>query len=106
MPSEIYVDVPSDYPYKFGKYESGPQVLTRDFGVTFTFICNRAANLSGDEAHGDIHRIEFDSEAEELLFLLRTPFKLLNKDVVENYINIKRIKQNEANHRSPSRRRR
>jgi hypothetical protein len=101
MPSEIYVDVPSDYPYKFGRYESGPQVLTRDFGVSFTFICNSHAKIS----EGDVHRIEFDSEAEELLFLLRTPFKLLNKDVVENYINMKRMKQNEANHRSPSRRR-
>jgi hypothetical protein len=99
MPSEIYVDVPSNYPYKFGKYESGPQVLTRDFGVSFTFICNRAAKIS----EGDIHRIEFDSEAEELLFLLRTPFKLLNKDVVENYINMKRMKQHEARNRNSRR---
>jgi hypothetical protein len=102
MPSEIYVDVPSNYPYKFGKYESGPQVLTRDFGVNFTFICNRAAKIS----EGDVHRIEFDSTDDELLFLLKTEFRILNKDVVENYINMKRMKQNEANHRSPSRRRR
>ncbi len=85
MPSEIYVDVPNDYSYEFRRYESGPQVLTRDFGVTFTFICNMGAKIS----EGDVHRVEFKDEAEELLFLLKSPFKQLNKEVVEYYIDSK-----------------
>jgi hypothetical protein len=102
MPSKIYIDVPEDYPYEFRRYESGSQVLTRDFGVTITFICNRAAKLS----QGDLYSAEFDSEGQELIFLLKSHFTVINTDVVENYIKQKRIKQNEENHRSPSRRRR
>jgi hypothetical protein len=102
MPSEIYVDVPNDYPYEFGRYESGPQVLTRDFGVNFTFICNMGAKLS----EGDVHRVEFKDEAEELIFFLKAPFKQLNKDVVERYIDsqIPRWRpKDETSYRSPRR---
>jgi hypothetical protein len=82
MPSEIYVDVPNDYPYEFGRYESGPQVLTRDFGVNFTFICNAGARIS----EGDVHRVEFKDDAQEIIFILKSPFRTLNKEVVERYI--------------------
>lgn len=82
MPSEIYVDVPNDYPYEFNRYELGPQVLTRDFGVNFTFICNAGARIS----EGDVHRVEFKDDAEEIIFILKSPFRTLNKEVVERYI--------------------
>jgi hypothetical protein len=57
-------------------------------------------------SEGDVHRVEFKDEAEELIFFLKAPFKQLNKDVVERYIDsqIPRWRpKDETSYRSPRR---
>ena len=93
---KIYVDVPYEYNYVYRVDHdecTGPEVLARDFGVKFAFICNAARamfNTSGlgmVDNQGDAHMVELESAEDELFFLIKTGFAKLNTSVVENYIN-------------------
>jgi hypothetical protein len=96
---KIYVDVPYNYDYVYHGESSGPEVLTRDFGAQFVFICNaaqRVKNASGLGIvgnRGDAHLVWLESEEDELFFLIKTGFTKLNTDVVGSYINEKRDKE-------------
>lgn len=96
---KIYVDVPYRYAYEYRNGEQdGPEVLTRDFGVKFTFICNAAKSAFNTEGlgsvgnKGDAHIVYLDDPKDEIFFLIKSGFTKLNKDVVENYMNKKRNK--------------
>jgi hypothetical protein len=91
----IYVDVPYEYNYVYqvDRGEStGPEVLTRDFGVKFAFICNAAkrfrdpAGLGAVGNRGDAYVVWLESEEDELFFLIKTGFKKLNTDVVDLFL--------------------
>lgn len=89
----IYVDVPYsyDYVYKHGE-QDGPEVLTRDFGIKFEFICNASRGMFNHDRlglvgnKGDAHIVYLDDPKDEMFFLIKSGFTKLNKDVVENYI--------------------
>lgn len=82
----FYIDVPNEYEYKYqpgDKY--GTDVLTREYGVPITFVCNHGAKIS----EGDVHAVTVNNVGEELFFLLKTGFKKVNTQVVLNYIQAK-----------------
>jgi hypothetical protein len=92
---KVYVDVPYEYNYVYriaqGE-DTGPEVLSRDFGVKFAFICNAAQRFSNPEGlgavgnTGDAHVVWLESEKDELFFLIKTGFTKLNKNVVELFL--------------------
>jgi hypothetical protein len=92
---KIYVDVPYEYNYVYRvdhDESTGPEVLARDFGVKFAFICNAAQRFSNPEGlgavgnTGDAHVVWLESEKDELFFLIKSGFTKLNKDVVELFL--------------------
>ena len=92
---KVYVDVPYEYNYVYriaqGE-DTGPEVLSRDFGVKFAFICNAAQRFSNSSGlgavgnRGDAHVVWLDSEEDELFFLIKTGFAKLNNEVVELFL--------------------
>ena len=111
---KIYVDVPYEYNYVYRVDHdecTGPEVLARDFGVKFAFICNAAQRFSNPEGlgavgnKGDAHVVWLESEKDELFFLIKTGFTKLNNEVVELFlqaradaIQLKRKKEYEKSH--------
>lgn len=85
MSHVFYVDVPYTYDYVWGRLRSGPDVLTRDFGVKFEFICNSNAKIS----EGDVHRVTVKDYKDEVFFLLKTGFKKVNTNVVDTFLSKK-----------------
>lgn len=88
---KLYVDVPYSYKYVYHGESAGPEVLTRDFGATFKFVCN-AYNKTvpgGPGAvgnYGDAHLVELNRVEEETFFLIKSGFTKLNTKVVEDHI--------------------
>jgi len=89
---KFFVDVPYGYIYVYNGEQDGTEVLTRDFGVKFTFICNahgarlNAKGVGAVGNKGDAHMVTVGSESDELFFLLKTGFTKLNTDVVNLYL--------------------
>ena len=78
---KIYVDVPYGYVYKYENGEqAGPEVLTRDFGVKFVFVCNASRGMFNHDGlgkvgnKGDAHIVYLDKPEDEIFFLIKSGF--------------------------------
>ena len=84
----FYVDVPYGYNYRWNEASrvgikgSAPLVLEWEFGYKTEFICNDAAKIS----KGDCYGVTCNNPAEKDIYLLKTGFNLINKELVEDYI--------------------
>ena len=94
---KFYIDVPYGYEYKWqGNNDDADSALSREFGIKFTFICNsHGSHFHPDKVgvvgnKGDANMVEVKTEADELIFLLKTGLTKLNTEIVEDYIKTKR----------------
>jgi hypothetical protein len=81
----IYVDMTERYDFQAGEYRC-EDVMRRKIAFplkSVRFVCNAYANIS----KGDVYEVEFESLEDELVFLLKENFGLVDKLVVERYKN-------------------
>lgn len=104
----IYIDVPHEFeldwdlvPYSQQEdLHPAEHVMTVVTGHPTKFIRNSFAKLSG----GDLYRVSFKNEKDQLFFILKTPFKIVNKHLVDDFLSddeLKRKLRNETYNRSP-----
>lgn len=104
----IYIDVPHSFNLDWDlisaperqSAHAAAHVMTAVNGHTTTFIRNSGAKLS----NGDLYKVSFNKQEDETFFILKTPFKIVNKQVVDDYLikeELKRIKHYETYNRSP-----
>lgn len=108
MTDYVYIDVPHWFRLPWDLIPRSQQeepmaaehVMTVVTGHVTHFIRNRGAKLS----EGDVYRVSFEKEEDKTFFILKTQFKIVNKQVVDDYLNkehIKRITNYETYNRSP-----
>ncbi len=105
----IYIDVPHEFELDWtliprdsrGDIGHGcDYIMTIVTGYPTLFIRNSGAKLS----EGDLYKVSFEKPEDETLCLLKTGFKTVNKQVVDDYLikeELKRIKHYETYNRSP-----
>ena len=82
------------------KVNAANRVMTVVTGHPTEFIRNCGAKLS----EGDLYKVSFKRKEDETFFILKTPFKLVNKQVVDDYLTkeeLKRILHYETYSRNP-----
>lgn len=82
MTSVVYIDVKSDYPYKWELNDDAATSLTRELGYNIIFVCNSGAQIS----RGDVYAVVFKDDAEAVWFSLNNRFELLSSKKVERWI--------------------
>lgn len=104
----IYIDVPYSFELDWNLIPKSQQqhamaaehVMTVVTGYPTKFIYNSGAELS----EGDLYKVILNSKEEETFCLLKTGFKLVNKQVVDDYLikeHTKRIMNYDKNYGSP-----
>jgi phosphorylcholine metabolism protein LicD len=78
----FYINVPSDYKYDWSISSSPAVVLSIEHGAYIEFICNSWAKIS----EGDVYKVKVNSVKDELFFLLKTGFKKIKTEVVNEYL--------------------
>jgi hypothetical protein len=63
----VYVDVPYNYNYEYQGESCGPEVLSREFGVEFEFICNAAQSRFNLSKLGQVGNKELTSNLKMLI---------------------------------------
>lgn len=108
MTDYVYIDVPHSFDLDWDLISASARqsnhaadhVMTVVTGYPTTFIRNSGAKLS----QGDVYRVSFNEQEDETFFILKTPFKIVNKQVVDDYLikeELKRIKHYETYSRNP-----
>lgn len=87
MINEIYIDVPSDYPYDFNLCSevNGCLRMQERIPGQVQFICNSLGKIS----NGDVYKIAFDrplSEGDKLFFLIKHGFNIIDSAIVEEFM--------------------
>ena len=107
MTGYVYIDVPYEFNLDWSLITNpdmpslqADQVMTVVNGHTTEFVRNSGAGLSA----GDLYRVSFKQQEDEVFFLLKTPFKIVNKQVVDDYLikeELKRTLHHETYNRNP-----
>lgn len=108
MTEYIYIDVPHSFELDWQLIPKSQQenpfaaqhVMTVVTGHKTHFIRNSGAKLS----EGDLYRVSFETEQDKTFFILKTQFKVVNKQVVDDYLikeHTKRIMNYDKNYGSP-----
>lgn len=109
MSHYVYVDVPDEFEIDWSilpaeyrdKVGAADYLMTLKIGYPAEFIRNNLAKLSD----GDLYKVSFDNEEDELFFILKSQFKLVNKQVVDDFLADyeQRRKKSETYYRNPRR---
>jgi hypothetical protein len=108
MTNYVYIDVPHEFELDWEliplaqrpALHAAEHVMTVVTGYPTKFIRNSGAKLS----QGDVYKVSFKKQEDETFFILKTPFKIVNKQVVDDYLTkeeLKRIKHYETYSRNP-----